>query len=153
LTVQPPPSSSLTPPSLPAQLSQGSLFPLEAGAPEAGAPGPSAQVSGRPASSPTPRPCVGVTVRTPAGASSAFAVERGDEAYMLTERAIGHFVGMNQLEPGPFRLGLLRGNTIVELAADAELLTEGVTEGDVLHLISTQPQIDALLGRRRRLRR
>jgi hypothetical protein len=97
---------------------------------------------------PTPRTCVGVTVRTPAGVSSAFAVERGDEAYMLTERAIGHFVGLDLLEPGPFRLGLLRGGTVVDLAPKAVLLAEGVVEGDVLHLITTQPQIDAVLGRR-----
>jgi hypothetical protein len=96
----------------------------------------------------TPRQCIGVTVRTPAGVSRAFSVERGDEAYMLTERAIGHFVGMDQIEPGPFRLGLLRGGTIVDLAPDAELLAEGLEEGDVLHLISTQPQVDAVLGRR-----
>jgi hypothetical protein len=95
---------------------------------------------------PTPRQCIGVTVRTPAGAGSAFAVERGDEAFMLTERAIGHFVGLDQLEPGPFRLVLVRGRNVVDLAPDAVLMAEGVTEGDVLHLISTQPQIDTVPG-------
>lgn len=97
---------------------------------------------------PIPRQCIGVTVRTPAGVSSAFAVERGDEAFRLTERAIGHFVGLDQLEPGPFRLALVRGRSVVDLAPDAVLMAEGVTEGDVLHLISTQPHVDAVLGRR-----
>jgi hypothetical protein len=66
---------------------------------------------------------------------------------MLTERAIGHFVGLQLLEPGAFRLGLRRGDTLVDLAPDAVLLAQGLVEGDVLHLISTQPQVDALVGR------
>ena len=86
--------------------------------------------------------CVGVTVRTPAGASSAFGVEPDDVAGSLAERAVLWFVGRGQLEPGGFRLGLLRGTAIVDLAPRAALVDAGVTEGDVLHLLRDEPQVD-----------
>jgi hypothetical protein len=85
--------------------------------------------------------CVGVTVRTPAGARSAFAVEPDDSAGQLTIRAIAHFERTGQLEPGSFRLGLLRGTTIVDLEIEANL-RELVVEGDVLHLLTSEPQVD-----------
>jgi hypothetical protein len=134
------------------QSTQGSLFPLDPPPDpspwEAGSRNdPLPREAGGHEPSPARRQCIGVTVRTPAGAGSAFAVEWGDEAYMLTERAIGHFVGLQLLEPGAFRLGLRRGDTLVDLAPDAVLLAQGLVEGDVLHLISTQPQVDALVGR------
>lgn len=93
-------------------------------------------------SEPTTRRCIGVTVRTPAGASSAFGVEPDDVSAALVERAIGWFVGRGQLEPGDFRLGLLRGAAIVDMPPRAELVHAGVTEGDVLHLLSSEPQVD-----------
>ena len=88
------------------------------------------------------RRCIGVTVRTPAGAGSAFGVEPGDRAAGLTDRAVEWFVGHRQLEPGGFRLGLLRGIEIVDLGPDDDLGLAGVAEGDVLHLLSTEPQVD-----------
>lgn len=88
------------------------------------------------------RRCIGVTVRTPAGAGSAFGVEPDDVAATLVEKALDWFVGRGQLEPGDFRLGLLRGTAIVDLAAGVELLDAGVTEGDVLHLLTGEPQVD-----------
>jgi hypothetical protein len=88
--------------------------------------------------------CVGVTVRTPAGASSAFAIDRNTSAARLTERAVDYFVDRDLLEPGPFRLGLVRGGTIVDLIPDIRLISEGVVEGDVLHLLTTEPQVDGL---------
>jgi hypothetical protein len=86
--------------------------------------------------------CIGVTVRTPAGASSAFAVEPDHTAGQLTIRAIRWFEHHDMLEPGGFRLGLLRGGTIVDLAVDELLLPAGVVEGDVLHLLTAEPQVD-----------
>lgn len=88
------------------------------------------------------RRCIGVTVRTPAGAGSAFGVEPDDRAGSLVERAVDRFVVRRQLEPGGFRLGLLRGIEIVDLATQDDLLAAGVTDGDVLHLLSTEPQVD-----------
>lgn len=86
--------------------------------------------------------CVGVTVRTPAGAASAFAVEPDDTAGQLTIRALRHFERLGLIEPGGFRIGLLRGNAIVDLEVDALLLAAGVVEGDVLHLLTSEPQVD-----------
>jgi hypothetical protein len=88
------------------------------------------------------RRCIGVTVRTPAGAGSAFGVEGDDVAESLIERAVDRFVVRRQLEPGRFRLGLLRGIEIVDLRARDELLAVGVEDGDVLHLLTTEPQVD-----------
>ncbi|HEY8548067.1 MAG TPA: hypothetical protein VIL36_23580 [Acidimicrobiales bacterium] len=88
------------------------------------------------------RRCIGVTVRTPAGAGSAFGVEPDDRAGSLVARAVDRFVLRRQLEPGEFRLGLLRGIEIVDLAEGDELLAAGVEDGDVLHLLSTEPQVD-----------
>jgi hypothetical protein len=93
---------------------------------------------------PPPLPnCIGVTVRTPAGASSAFAVERDDTAQLLADRAVDHFVGRDQLAPGSFRLGLARADAIVYLTPDTNLMSEGIVEGDVLHLLITDPQFGA----------
>jgi hypothetical protein len=93
---------------------------------------------------PPPLPnCVGVTVRTPAGRSSAFAVERDDTADLLTERVVIYFVDRDLLAPGTYRLGVVRADAIVYLTPDAQLLAEGIVEGDVLHLLVTEPQFDA----------
>ncbi|HEY3143801.1 MAG TPA: hypothetical protein VGJ86_21880 [Acidimicrobiales bacterium] len=93
--------------------------------------------------------CIGVIVRTPAGATSAFAIDEQDTADRLIERAADWFVTRDLLEPGRalaaderFRLGLVRGTTIVDLEPDAELLAEGLVEGDVLHLLNREPQVD-----------
>ena len=88
------------------------------------------------------RRCIGVTVRTPAGAGSAFGVEPDDVAESLVERAVDRFVVRRQLEPGRFRLGLLRGIEIVDLGAADELVAAGIEDGDVLHLLTTEPQVD-----------
>jgi hypothetical protein len=86
--------------------------------------------------------CLGVTVRTPAGASSAFAIEPTEVAEELTDRSVAYFVKRHLLEPGPFRLGLVREGRIVDLDPHDRLGSEGVVEGDVLHLISCEPQVD-----------
>jgi hypothetical protein len=88
--------------------------------------------------------CIGVTVRTPAGASRAFAVEPGDTAGQLTIRALNRFERDGLVEGGSYRIGLLRGTSIIDLAVDSDLGDAGVAEGDVLHLISTEPQVDGV---------
>lgn len=88
--------------------------------------------------------CLGVTVRTPAGVSSAFAIKRNDTAEELTDRSVEFFVSREMLEPGPFRLGLVRQGEIVDLEAEDRLGHEGVVEGDVLHLITCEDQVDGL---------
>jgi hypothetical protein len=93
---------------------------------------------------PPPLPtCIGVTVRTPAGSSSAFAVERDDTAGMLTDRAVDYFVASDLLAPTSYRLGLARADAIIYLTPDADLMAEGVVEGDVLHLLVTDRQFGA----------
>jgi hypothetical protein len=89
-------------------------------------------------------PCLGVTVRTPAGASSAFAINHNDTAEELTDRSVAFFVSRELLEPGPFRLGLVRDGEIVDLEPEDRLGHEGVVEGDVLHLITCEDQVDGL---------
>ena len=85
-----------------------------------------------------------LTVRTPAGASQAFIVEPSFTAAQFTDDAVGHFVARDQLEPGPFRLGLVRDLAIVDLDPDSTLGSAGVTDGDVLHLITCEPQVDGM---------
>ena len=89
-------------------------------------------------------PCLGVTVRTPAGASSAFAIRKNDTASVLTEHSVAFVLGRNLLEEGPVRLGLVRDGEIVDLEPDDRLGKRGVLEGDVLHLITCEDQIDGL---------
>jgi hypothetical protein len=49
----------------------------------------------------------------------------------LTDRPVAFFVGRKLLEPGPFRLGLVRDGEIVDLDPE-DRLREGVVDGDVL---------------------
>ena len=93
-------------------------------------------------STPSPQ----VTVRTPAGANATFDVDPLDTVSGLMERALEHFVAREQLEPGVFRLGLLRSTEIVDLPADGLLGGEGVGDGDVLHLLTAEPQVDGFCG-------
>ncbi|MGH9209672.1 MAG: hypothetical protein ACRD2C_03220 [Acidimicrobiales bacterium] len=87
-----------------------------------------------------------LTIRTPAGTTNVFAVAVDPRltAAQLTDRVVAHFVARDQLEPGRFRLGLVRGRTIIDLVPDAPLLDEGVVDGDVLHLITCEPQVDGM---------
>lgn len=83
-----------------------------------------------------------ITVRTPAGANRRLAIEPDDTADQLVGRAVHHFVAHAQLELGSFRLGLLRGRRIVDLAGEVRLVDAGVAEGDVLHLLTSERQVD-----------
>lgn len=93
-----------------------------------------------------PERCVGVTVRTPAGHSSAFGIHGDDTAGELIVRSVVHFETRGQLESGAFRMGLLRDRGIVDLGLEEQFAAAGVVEGDVLHLISSEPQVDGAVG-------
>jgi hypothetical protein len=86
--------------------------------------------------------CFGVTIRTPAGANSAFATKQNDTAQELIDRSLAYFVSHELLENGPFRLGLVRDGQIVDLDDGDRLGRKGVVEGDVLHLITCEDQVD-----------
>ncbi len=88
------------------------------------------------------RGCLGVTVRTPAGASSAFAIQKVDTVEGLTDRAVAFFVSRELLEPGRFRLGLIRDGEVIDLDPGDRLVRKGVIEGDVLHLLTCEDQVD-----------
>jgi hypothetical protein len=89
---------------------------------------------------------VDLTIRTPAGASNVFSVPPDPRLTVsqLTDRAVAYFAAHDQLEPGTFRLGLIRGRTIIDLLPDVPLLDEGIVDGDVLHLITCEPQVDGM---------
>jgi hypothetical protein len=87
---------------------------------------------------------VELTIRTPAGSSTHLTAEPKLTAGDLTRIAVDHFVGHDLLEPGRFRLGLVRHRTIVDLAPGAPLGDQGVVAGDVLHLVTCEPQVDGM---------
>jgi hypothetical protein len=85
---------------------------------------------------------VEIVVRTPAGRSRSFEVDRDDTVGGLTERAVARFVADDVLDPGRYGLGLLRGHRVVDLDPAATLRAERVRPGAVLHLLHTEPQVD-----------
>ena len=86
--------------------------------------------------------CAGVTVRTPAGIGSAFAIDDKDTGKELTERAIEFFAAKGELAAGPNDLLLVEGDRVVPLPPNRPLVGSGVKEGSVLHLDSHEPQVD-----------
>ena len=86
--------------------------------------------------------CAGVTVRTPAGIGSAFAIDDKDTGEELTKRAIEFFTARGELAAGPYGLLLVEGDRAVPLPPDRPLIGSGVKEGAVLHLDSCDPQVD-----------
>jgi hypothetical protein len=85
---------------------------------------------------------VEVIVRTPAGRSRSFDVDRHDTVTDLVERVVEQFVAEGALEAGHYRLGLLRGPRVVDLDPGSTLGAEVVRSGAVLHLLVTDPQVD-----------
>lgn len=83
-----------------------------------------------------------VIVRTPAGRSRSFEVDRDDTVGGLTQRAVSRFVADDVLDPGRYGLGLLRGHQVVDLDPAATLRAEAVRAGAVLHLLHVEPQVD-----------
>lgn len=86
--------------------------------------------------------CAGVTVRTPAGIGSAFAIDDKDSGKELTQRAVEYFVTKGELAAGPYGLLLVEGDRAVPLPPDRPLMDSDVKEGSVLHLDSCEPQVD-----------
>lgn len=85
---------------------------------------------------------INVTIKTPAGFSSAFVTTPGTTSAELTARSVGHFVDNEQLESGEFELALIRNDEQVVLDINESLETYEIVEGDTLHLVSCQPHID-----------
>lgn len=93
----------------------------------------------------SPGNCMGVLVRTPAGDGSAFATRPNEKADPLTQRSVAYFVERNRLEPGTFKLALARDGQVVDFGPDERMRDKDVVEGDVLHLITCEPQVDGAL--------
>jgi len=85
---------------------------------------------------------VEIVVRTPAGRSRSFEVDKDETVGEVTTRVVGRFVADDVLEEGPYGLGLLRGHRVVDLDPATTLRVEGVRAGAVLHLLHTAPQVD-----------
>ena len=86
--------------------------------------------------------CFGVTVKTPAGFASAFGASPDTAGSELAHRAVDYFVARDQLEPGPFKLAIIRDCDPIPIDSDKDLGAYDVVEGDVLHLISGRPYVD-----------
>ena len=92
-----------------------------------------------------PTRCIGVTVKTPAGFASAFGTSPHTASSELADRARDFFVAHDQLEPGTFKLALIRDGDPIPIDSDKDLGAYDVVEGDVLHLISCKPYVDGTL--------
>ena len=90
-------------------------------------------------------PCFGVTVKTPAGFASAFGASPHTASAELADRAANFFVAREQLEPGTFKLALIRDGDPIPIDSDKDLGAYDVVEGDLLHLISCKPYVDGSL--------
>ena len=86
--------------------------------------------------------CFGVTIKTPAGFASAFGARPDTPGSELVKRTVEFFVERDQLEPGAFKLALIRDDGPIPIDADKDLGAYDVVEGDVLHLINCKPHVD-----------
>ena len=89
-----------------------------------------------------PTRCFGVTVKTPAGFASAFGASPYTAGAELANRAVDFFVAREQLEPGTFKLALIRDGDPIPIDSEKDLGAYDIVEGDVLHLISCKPYVD-----------
>lgn len=87
-------------------------------------------------------PCFGVSVRTPAGFTSAFAIVPEERVASLIRRSVDYFRSRDELEGDKFGLSLVRDAEPDPLDSDKRFGHYDLTEGDVLHLVSHQPYID-----------
>jgi len=83
-----------------------------------------------------------VTVRTLAGHAHDFTVHGHDRVDKVVREAVSYFVGTGELAAGPYGLAVVRGGTGVTLEDAGRLDDAGVGAGDVLTLVSKQPQVD-----------
>ncbi|MDE0653225.1 MAG: ubiquitin family protein [bacterium] len=89
-----------------------------------------------------PMDCIGLTIKTPAGFSSAFAARDQTTAANLVKRSVSYFEDRGQLEPGKFELALTRDGEPIDLDPDKPLGLYGLVEGDTLQLVSLEPHVD-----------
>jgi hypothetical protein len=82
-----------------------------------------------------------VTVRTLAGHSDTATVKPSDVVAEVRDAEVKYFVARQWLSAGDYALTLprLSGNELDPTATFADL---GITEGDVLVLVSRKPQVD-----------
>jgi len=83
-----------------------------------------------------------VTVRTPAGASHTFPFTLNELVARADAQAIGYFVEHGELATGDYGLAVLRDGKPVEMADTARLGDYHLVDGDVLHLVVEEPQVD-----------
>jgi len=83
-----------------------------------------------------------VTIRTPAGIPGEFHVRSDESVAHVAKIAVDHFVAHKQLEPGPYGLALIRDGKATDMLDSARLEDYSVVAGDVLALISKEPQAD-----------
>ena len=86
--------------------------------------------------------CFGVTIKTPAGFASAFGASSDTPGSELAKRGVEFFVARDQLEPGQFKLALIRDGDPIPIDSDKDLGAYDVVEGDILHLINCKPHVD-----------
>ena len=88
------------------------------------------------------RACIGVLVRTPAGFTSAFAVNQHERASRLLRKAIAFFADRGELEGDHFTLAVVRCDEATPVPPGDRLDDHDVVEGDVFHLVSCRPHVD-----------
>lgn len=83
-----------------------------------------------------------VPVRTPAGASKAFALRSNELVVEVISAAVTYFVGQNELAAGDYGLAVIRGGQAVPMADTSRLSENDITNEDVLVLVPEAPQVD-----------
>ena len=97
------------------------------------------------ADAPAPKPdkTLDVTVRTPAGVPASFEFKDNTRIDKVIRVAVEHFVAEDQLAPdGRYGLILVRDGAATELADAGRLDDYDVIDGDELHLVNRDPQVD-----------
>ena len=83
-----------------------------------------------------------VTIRTPAGHHHDFEVRAHERVDKVAREAVRYFVERHELEEGQYGLALIHDGVAKPMEDAARLEDYDVRQGDVLALISKQPQID-----------
>ncbi len=83
-----------------------------------------------------------VTIKTPAGHEHRFRVTGDQRVETVTTRAVAYFVAHGELAQGKYVLAVMRDGMPEDMTASARLEDYGVLEGDVLVLITGEPQVD-----------
>lgn len=83
-----------------------------------------------------------VTIRTPAGHHHEFEVRTHERVDKVVREAVSYFVDRHELDAGEYGLALVRDGVAQPLEDAARLEDYAVRQGDVLALVTKQPQID-----------